>query len=358
MRTIEVKAAVTVFVVVVAACGRESATLVAKTDSPAPTGSAPTDVAPVDPATNAGEHAPSCERGGPGAGNDCGLSGDTACCASSEIPGGAFFRWKNGAAPDPQDEFPATVGGFALDLFEVTVGRFRAFVEAGGGTRVHGPKEGSGAHPKIPGSGWKSAYNGFLPEDRVALDEELTHAKPVTLWTQGAGPHENRPMKGLSWAMAFAFCAWDGGRLPTAAEWNFAAMGGTEYRTFPWGNKIGHSRAVYDCRDLGESKPSTVGCDPKDVLPVGSKPSGKGRWGQFDLVGSVAEWALDSDDQLLPCKDCGIVDPTAWALAMGGSFWDPDISSVTSSSVVHVEEPVADFSRGVRCARDLPGAAP
>ena len=347
--------AASVAVAVLAACTTETRTgAAAPVDvrDAQPSDSDPIDASATSPDAADSEAAmppgPSCAPGGPaGTANDCGTK--TSCCASASVPGGTFLRWKNGANPAPQDEAPATVSAFTLDVFEVTVGRFRRFVDAGGGTRANPPAQGSGAHPKIPGSGWKSAWNVLIPQDRIALDTAILKEKPVTIWTQGAGPNETKPMKGIGYALAFAFCAWDGGRLPTLAEWNFAAMGGDENRTFPWGNTINVGRAVYDCRDHGQDQ----GCDPSGLPPVGSMPNGAGRWGHFDLVGSVKEWALDSDPDLVPCKDCGIVDPTGnWSAVMGGSFWSPEISDVTSGAIVLKQEPLADHETGVRCARD------
>jgi formylglycine-generating enzyme required for sulfatase activity len=351
MRSTEALIALTLALV---ACTATQTSTSAPTTTPPPTDVDGGEPAPADggaEAEAAVPPGPSCAPGGTaGTANDC---AGQSCCASATAPGGTFFRWKNGASPSPQDDHPATVSAFTLDVFEVTVGRFRRFVDAGFGTRANPPAQGSGAHPKIPGSGWKSAWNVLLPQDRIALDSSILAQKPVTIWTQGAGPNETKPMKGIGYALAFAFCAWDGGRLPTLAEWNFAAMGGDESRTFPWGNTIGHDRAVYDCRNEGED----IGCDPVDLLPVGSKPEGIGRWGHFDLVGSVKEWALDSDPDLMPCKDCGIVDPTGnWSVVMGGSFWSPEIGQVTAGAIVMKDEPTADHETGVRCARDR-GAA-
>jgi formylglycine-generating enzyme len=342
---------------VLTACSTTETRVVSEPNPATPEGDAPANAEepssePAAPANEAeASFGPSCAAGG-GAGtqSDCGQG--SSCCASAMVPGGTFYRWKNGASSEAQDDKPATLSPYALDVFEVTVGRFRRFVEAGGGTRTNPPKQGSGAHPKIPGSGWKSEWNALLPQDRIALDTALVREKPVTIWTQAAGPNETKPMKGIDYALAFAFCAWDGGRLPTAAEWNFAAAGGSEHRTFPWGNKIGPTRAVYDCRNQGED----IGCDPSDLPSVGSKPDGKGKWGHFDLVGSVREWALDSDPDLMPCKDCGIVDPTGnWTIVMGGSFWSPEIGEVTSGTIVLKQEPTADHETGVRCARDVGG---
>jgi hypothetical protein len=51
--------------------------------------------------------------------------------------------------------------------------------------------------------------------------------------------HANLPMNCMNWYEAFAFCAWDGGRLPTEAEWNYAAAGGDQQRAYPWSSPPG-----------------------------------------------------------------------------------------------------------------------
>ncbi|AKT39756.1 uncharacterized protein CMC5_039070 [Chondromyces crocatus] len=285
----------------------------------------------------------SCAGGGPGAGTNCGLEGDRDCCASALVPGGKFNR-SNDAS------YPATVRDFHLDVYEVTVGRFRAFVEAGKGTKADPPMEGDGAHPTLAGSGWRYEWNDSLEASTTLLRAALKC--PYTWnWTDGVGPNEQRPIGCISWYEAFAFCAWDGGRLPTEAEWEHAAAGGSQQRQWPWGSEFDATRTSYRC--LGDGDPS---CTPNDLRPVGTySPAGDGRWGHADLAGNAAEMMLDwhstNPNYPLPCDDCAQLTAGTNKILKGGSAWAPTTSGLMSASRTWENPTTRGVILGVRCVR-------
>jgi sulfatase modifying factor 1 len=305
------------------------------------------DAARADGATgpDGGQDANSPESG-PGA--SCGTLGATCggakdCCASNVVPGGTFNRSDDGA-------FPATVSDFKLDVFEVTVGRFRTFVNSGKGTQANPPAPGDGAHPKVASSGWDAAFNANLATDTAALKAELKCIAAYPAWSDAPGANETRPINCVTWYEAFAFCAWDGGRLPTETEWNYAAAGGSEQRAYPWGAGIDLNKASYACGADGL-------CTFSDMLPVGSKsPQGDGKWGQADLAGNVWEWTLDwsrTPYRLTTCVDCADVMTSPNKTFRGGGF--PNESFYLTTATRLEDTPLdRDYDVGFRCARAAP----
>ncbi|WP_437654712.1 formylglycine-generating enzyme family protein [Sorangium sp. So ce1182] len=273
----------------------------------------------------------------------CGPESNESCCATTAVPGGPFNRSND-------ESYPATVSGFLLDRFEVTVGRFRRFVGSYPGSR---PAAGAGAHPKIDRSGWDAGWDDELPVDATAL-KAAVECESTRTWTDEVADHEHLPMNCLNWYEAFAFCAWDGGRLPTEAEWNYAAAGGNQQRPYPWSNSISDqeingSHAVYDCMADGVMPRS---CAFNDILPVGSKsPTGNGRWGQADLAGNIWEWALDSFvDYQLPCNDCATLRGVLDGVIRGGG-WSSGVLSLLSYERNDYVQSDHGPGIGVRCAR-------
>lgn len=277
----------------------------------------------------------------------CGALSKTAChgescCTKLPVPGCTGCD-----APDGK----YTVSPLQLDKYEVTVGRFRAFVEAYQGA----PAIGTGAHPKVAGSGWLADWNGNMPTDSAALASamEFRECKVTTVrtWTKEPGPNEQKPANCLTWYEAFAFCAWDGGFLPTELDWQAAATGGDENRMYAWkGATLDIDHALYGACGMGVSSK----CDLSSILEVGSKPAGAGKWGHLDLIGSVWEWLLDSpNDSKLPvsqpCSDCASLGVSNYRAIRGGS-WPEDMSYQSSTRRVSDPADSSWYNVGIRCA--------
>jgi len=177
------------------------------------------------------------------------------------IPAGTFHmgaqkRGREGRNHDPEaddDESPVhvvTLRSFRIGRFPVTVQEFGAFIKDGGyEARRY----------------WDGGYGRFRePED----------------WERQK-QYPNRPVVGVSWYEAVAYCSWKGGRLPSEAEWERAARG-PEGSKYPWGNQatLDASRANYD---------TAVG----HPTPVGLYPKGNTSEGLCDMLGNVWEWCRD-----------------------------------------------------------------
>ena len=275
----------------------------------------------------------------------CGVNQDESCCVSLKVPGGAFNR-----SNDPM--FPAEIADFSLDKYEVTVGRFRKFVDSYDAWRAAGhPGLGEGSHPLINGTGWDPGLENELPATAESLRGVVKCDAIFQAWSDAPAEHEQRAMNCIDSLEAFAFCLWDGARLPTEAEWNYAAAGGDEQRSYPWGEAAPNSDAmlaVYGCSFLDSS------CKTLANSEVGSLPRGFGRYGHADLAGGVFEWNLDyyAAYGSEPCVNCANTTPSAYRSIRGGYFGTQGPRLATSYRSPHVPDNHIDYI-GIRCARDL-----
>ncbi len=190
----------------------------------------------------------------------CGLASQASASSSDEathvsprsdiewvaIPAGKFAMGSENGGTDERGVHEVKVGKFLLMKAEVTVAQYRACVDAGACT--------------VPDTG------------------------PVCNWGQVG--RDGFPINCVDWPQALAFASWVGGRLPTEAEWEFAARSGGLEEPFPWGNTVPScSRAI-----LSDGGP---GCGQNRTWAVCSKPAGNSKQGVCDLAGNVWEWVQD-----------------------------------------------------------------
>ena len=297
----------------------------------------------------------------PGLSASCGPAGTSPCCGSQLVPGGMFYRSydKGTDGMYPSLANPATVSDFRLDTYVVTVGRFRQFVDAGMGTVANPPPTDAGARTLngvADQGGWDATWNANLAADTAALVAALNCDSTWQSWTNAPGANEGLPLNCMTWYEAFAFCVWDGGFLPTEAEWNYAAVGGSEQRAYPWSNPASDVGSI-DCSYADYYYNNATYCvNPPTggVNRVGSEsPKGDGKWGHADLGGNVWEWTLDwYAPYANPCNDCAQLTSSAGRVARSGVFFQDSWSirgayrNYFSPDLV----PGLDFV-GVRCAR-------
>jgi formylglycine-generating enzyme len=294
----------------------------------------------------------------------CGPAANEDCCQSPSVPGGTFYRTYDGI--DFTDKsFAATVSGFRLDRYEVTVGRFRAFVAA----TEHGwqPKPGAGKHVHVNNgggitgeSGWEAAWP-LLPSDASTWDTKLACLANLSTWTPSSGGLEPLPLNCASWYEAYAFCIWDGGFLPTEAEWNLAASGGDEQRYYPWSGPFpsgttttDESYASYYIDATKQCHGDKVnGCSINDIRVPGSySPKGDGKWGHADLAGNMFELTLDwfSSAYAPLCVNCANTQMATNRSMRGGSFNFPMAQMRSANRNSNTPTTRSSFV-GFRCAR-------
>lgn len=245
----------------------------------------------------------------------------------AKIPAGVFMMGGD-SKEAKKDEFPkhkVTVSGFWMDKTQVTNAQFQKFVDA--------TKYVTTAEIKPD---WEELKKQLppgtpRPDESLLVPASLVFTKldhPVSLdnpsqwwaWTKGAnwrhprGPNSkiegvNHPVVHVSWDDAQVYCKWQGKRLPTEAEWEWAARGGLTNHIYPWGNEPIDVGAVKANTWQGEFPyKNTLRDKYFYTSPVGSfKANG---YGLYDMAGNVWEWVSDwyHYSYYSTVKD-GVVDP-------------------------------------------------
>jgi formylglycine-generating enzyme required for sulfatase activity len=226
---------------------------------------------------------------------------DDSPAAMVEIPTGEFVM---GSDDGPVDERPAhtvVLRGFRMDETEVTNARFAAFVKATGYVTI---AERTPDQVKFPDAKAGSAV--YVPA-RCSLDPRTWAGPHPPWWRYVEGANWRRPtgpgssLKGkmqhpavhIAWDDAAAYAKWAGKRLPTEAEWEYAARGGLARQEFCWGStKQGTDGKWYANTFQGEFPHTDTGADGfVGTAPVKSFPPNG--YGLYDVSGNVWEWCAD-----------------------------------------------------------------
>lgn len=214
------------------------------------------------------------------------------------VPAG-FFVMGSPRQANESPEHPVMLDAFYMDLVEVTNAQYRECVSAGGCT------------PSGSGRATNPTFDNY----------------PVML---------------VNWIQAHDYCHWAGKRLPTEAEWEYAA-GGSEHLLYPWGNDF-----------IAELSAASA----PDIQVVGSYAKGVSPFGMFDMAGNVNEWVTDTFD-INYYANSPAVNPVNNAegttkVYRGGSYGNPDGSFYTTTRRYPKSQLFSDVDIGFRCAKDAP----
>lgn len=223
-----------------------------------------------------------------------------------DIPGGTFTMGSNNGYPDESPPHTVTVKPFKMDVTEVTNAQFARFVKATGYRTIAERTPTREQFPDAPEERLRAGSATFVPV-KASLDERSwnTPYPPWWRYTFGAswkhpsGPGSNLkgkmnyPVAHIAWVDAAAYAMWAGKRLPTEAEWEFAARGGLDHQEFCWGNAKQGDGGVYRANTFqGEFPQTDTGADGfAGIAPVKQYPPNG--YGLYDMSGNMWEWCQD-----------------------------------------------------------------
>ncbi len=236
------------------------------------------------------------------------------------VPAGDFWMGSDAGESAERPPHLVHVDGFWIDRFEVTNAAFEGFVSE---TAYRTDAERAGWGDVWQNSRW----------NRV---DGLNWRHPNNPG-EGISALMDHPVVQVSWNDAYQYCAWAGGRLPTEAEWEMAAVDARGWR-YPWGN---------------EFDPSRLNAAGRGAAHVGSYATGRSPFGAYDMAGNVWEWVNDwyQSDYYSRSPTNNPQGPATGAhRALRGGAWDPSGGDSRSADRGALSPDNRGNTVGFRCA--------
>lgn len=204
-----------------------------------------------------------------------GIISDSSTSGMVLIKGGAFQMGSDHGMPYESPVHEITVKSFYLDISEVTVEEFAKFVKA---------------------TNYVTEAEKFGSSGVFDVNARQWTMKPNVSWQhpegEGSTAASKEPVCQVSWNDAVAYAKWAGKRLPTEAEWEYAARGGLKNKEYAWGDELTPNGVIMANYWQGEFPSKNTNEDGfQNRAPVKSfKPNG---YGLYDMAGNVWEWTAD-----------------------------------------------------------------
>jgi sulfatase modifying factor 1 len=250
--------------------------------------------------------------------------------------GSTFLMGSENGLPQEQPVHEVTVKSFYIDKSPVTVAEFRTFIER---------------------TNYKTEAEKFGDSGVFNLEKQNWELLPGAFWKKPFGPsgpeaEDNHPVTQVSWNDAVAFATWAGKRLPTEAEWEFAARSGKNSgEKFSWGNQVSENGKFFANTWQGTLEKPESHDGYLFTAPVGS--FGENEAGLTDMGGNVWQWCADNYKAYPGSNEQVREDSNVKVIRSGSFFYDQygeDSFSVSGRSMNSHETSL--FNTGFRCAKD------
>ena len=255
------------------------------------------------------------------------------------VPGGDFVMGADEGAAAARPAHTVSVAPFCIDALEVATADYAACVDRGACERA--PSENS--------------WTNISTRERTLFDPLCNAREPAA--------RALHPINCVDWSMAEAYCASQGARLPTEAEWEFSARGPRGHK-YPWGdeeptplrlNACGKECAAWGARKGAHERALYLGDDGyATTAPVGSFPAGASPFGVQDLAGNVWEWTSGRFEPYVARSEEGSAEESdgGGPRVIRGGAWNAGYAGWLSGTFRHgVDAEVRSYAVGFRCAR-------